>query len=85
MPNKIEPIVLRGLPLERGVQHGQLFKDKISEYITSWIEGGHIDPWPECIDFCMKYYHPAIVKYFPEGLEEMKGERRFGKKTVIKF
>jgi len=71
-------IVLEGTPYERGKIHGEKLKVEINEFVKIWKanirEVYQIEPDKFIADF-IRYtdYQPAIKKYTPDLLEEVRG------------
>lgn len=77
-PKKLKVLVLTGTPYERGLQHGTLLKKEIGELVPKWekyVERLFKVKADEYIKHFLKNtgFIPAIKKWTPELLEEIRG------------
>ncbi|CAG2103098.1 unnamed protein product, partial [Medioppia subpectinata] len=69
----IQHIIIRGDPYTRGHSYGQQLKEKIVKNINYYKELYHLLDWRQVEQFMNKNYVKALNKYFPSGLQEMRG------------
>ncbi|CAG2103097.1 unnamed protein product [Medioppia subpectinata] len=69
----IPHIIIRGDPYTRGLSYGQQLKEKIVKNIIYYKELYHLLDWTQVEEFMNKNYVKALNKYFPSGLQEMRG------------
>ncbi|CAG2104795.1 unnamed protein product, partial [Medioppia subpectinata] len=69
----IRHIIIRGDPYTRGHSYGQQLKEKIVKNINYYKELYHLLDWTQVEEFMNKNYVKALNKYFPSGLQEMRG------------
>src|SRR5437867_3841688 len=73
--SQYEHIVVRGGPEERGRSHGEQARSKIHRCLEYYERNSMKSfglQWEESLNFS-RIYLPAIEKYHPSGLLEMKG------------
>jgi predicted choloylglycine hydrolase len=78
IPGRLQVLVLEGTPYNRGLVHGKTLRDKIHEGIRLWKTDLHktykMDPDAFIKRFVQQTnYLPAIKKWTPELLEEIRG------------
>ncbi|CAG2164850.1 unnamed protein product [Oppiella nova] len=66
-------IIVRGNPFTRGRSYGQQTKEKIISNINFYKNSGVLPDWDKVCKYINNHYMNALEKYYPSGLNEMKG------------
>ncbi|CAG2176107.1 unnamed protein product [Oppiella nova] len=69
----IEHIIIRGNPYTRGFSYGQQLKEKIVANLHYYKVRYTLLDWTQVEEFINKNYVKALERYYPSGLQEMKG------------
>ncbi|KAH8705918.1 hypothetical protein BGW36DRAFT_393389 [Talaromyces proteolyticus] len=72
-PDVYQHVIVRGLPYDRGLSHGYQVKDKILRNIAYYKQPGKLVPLHLAAKIIRECYIPGLRKYWPSGLEEMRG------------
>ncbi|KAH8893619.1 MFS general substrate transporter [Thozetella sp. PMI_491] len=65
--------VEKGLPYDRGLSHGTQVRDKVQANIAYYKLPGKLPDWSITSRIINTIYIPGLQKYYPTGLEEMRG------------
>ncbi|KAJ7596539.1 peptidase C45 acyl-coenzyme A:6-aminopenicillanic acid acyl-transferase [Mycena floridula] len=66
-------IVVRGLPYDRGFQHGAQARDKVRTNVEYYSQPGKLPDKADIGEIITRFYIPGLEKYFPAALAEMQG------------
>ncbi|KAL7905208.1 major facilitator superfamily domain-containing protein [Trichoderma velutinum] len=66
-------IVVEGTPYERGLSHGRQASEKVRANIEYYKLPGKLPHWSISSKIIQTVYLPAFEKFYPTGLEEIKG------------
>ncbi|KAJ9137495.1 Peptidase C45 acyl-coenzyme A [Pleurostoma richardsiae] len=66
-------VVVRGLPYNRGLSHGQQAGTKVRANVEYYRRPGKLASAELTERIIREVYIPALKKYYPSGLEEMRG------------
>ncbi|KAF9772712.1 hypothetical protein IL306_009567 [Fusarium sp. DS 682] len=66
-------IVVSGTPYERGLSHGRQVADKVRANIEYYKLPGKLPHWSISSKIIETVYLPAFEKFYPTGLEEIRG------------
>ncbi|KAH7240297.1 uncharacterized protein BKA55DRAFT_621526 [Fusarium redolens] len=66
-------IVVEGTPYERGLSHGRQVADKVRANIEYYKLPGKLPHWSISSKIIETVYLPAFEKFYPTGLEEIRG------------
>ncbi|KAL6809671.1 major facilitator superfamily domain-containing protein [Trichoderma sp. SZMC 28015] len=66
-------IVVEGTPYERGLSHGRQASEKVRANIEYYKLPGKLPHWSISSKIIQTVYLPAFKKFYPTGLEEIKG------------
>ncbi|XP_054166946.1 uncharacterized protein LOC128964381 [Oppia nitens] len=69
----IDHIVIRGDPYTRGYSYGQQLKDRILKNLQFYKQRYVMLDWTQVETFVNNNYVKALKRYYPSGLNEMKG------------
>ncbi|KAH7160523.1 hypothetical protein B0J13DRAFT_494178 [Dactylonectria estremocensis] len=66
-------IIVEGTPYERGLTHGKQASDKVRANIEYYKLPGKLPDWSISSKIIESVYLPAFEKFYPTGLEEIRG------------
>ncbi|KAJ6010275.1 hypothetical protein N7499_004322 [Penicillium canescens] len=72
-PSCYQHIVVEGTPYERGLSHGIQVSEKVRANIEYYKLPGKLPHWSISSKIIETVYFPAFQKFYPAGLEEIRG------------
>ncbi|KKP01029.1 hypothetical protein THAR02_06851 [Trichoderma harzianum] len=72
-PSCYQHIVVEGTPYERGLSHGRQASEKVRANIEYYKLPGKLPHWSISSKIIQTVYLPGFKKFYPTGLEEIKG------------